>query len=433
MPEKFVPIKEILGGKHDGSEVDIRGWIYRSRESGKVMFIIVRDSSGFIQTIVSKDLVPEKEFASARKALIESAVNVRGNVVKDERAPGGHELKAKRFHVVHFAELFPISKEQNEEFLLDNRHLWLRSQKMTAIMKIRSTLFGAIHEYFRENGFYEIQSPILTPTACEGGSTQFEVNYYDRKVYLAQSWQLYAEAMIFSLEKIYCIAPSFRAEKSKTAKHLTEYWHAEMEIAWAGLEDAIHVGEELVSHICRKVCRERTEELKFLGRDVDDLKEIKPPFPMITYSEAVEMLKKDGLEISWGKDLRTLEEKSIVKHFDKPVVVKNYPKEIMAFYKPKDPKDEKTALCFDMLSPEIGLELIGGSERDLNIADMKSSLKQQGEDLSAYDWYFDTRKYGSVPHSGFGMGVERVLQWLCKLKSIKDAIPFPRTIERVRP
>lgn len=397
MAEGFVPIKEILEGKHEGSEVTVRGWVHRTRESGKLVFLVIRDSSGLIQTVVSKDSVPKEEFENAKKTLIESSVKVRGSVVIEARAPGGHELRANSFQVVHFAELFPISKEQNEEFLLDNRHLWLRSQRMTAIMKVRSTVFGAVHDYFRKNGFYEIQSPMFTPTSCEGGSTQFEVKYYDRKAYLAQSWQLYAEAMIFSLEKIYCIAPSFRAEKSKTAKHLTEYWHAEMEIAWGGVDEAIRVAEELISHICRKVVEERSEELASLGRDAKELKaleSIRPPFPRITYGQAIEMLEKDGLQISWGKDLRTLEEKSISKHFDRPVFVTNYPKEIMAFYKPKDLRDRErdTALCFDLLCPEMGLEIVGGSERDLSIEEMKKALEQQGENVSAYDWYFDTRE-----------------------------------------
>lgn len=273
---------------------------------------------------------------------------------------------------------------------------------------------------------------MFTPNAAEGGSTLFEVNYFETKTYLAQTWQLYAEAMIFGLEKIYTIAPSFRAEKSKTAKHLTEYWHAEMEVAWEGLEGIISYGEGLISHICQRVAKENRKELELLGRDYKELEKIKPPFPRITYTEAVEILKKHGVKLPWGKDLRSVEEKAIGAKYDKPVIVTNYPKEVKAFYMRQDPANPETVLCFDMISP-IGTEIIGASERETDLNELIKKIKKEGGNPKNYEWYLDTRRYGSVPHAGFGCGVERVIQWICGLASIKDAIPFPRTIDRITP
>jgi asparaginyl-tRNA synthetase len=301
-------------------------------------------------------------------------------------------------------------------------------------MKIRSTVFGAIDDYFRPRGFYEVAPPILTPSACEGGSTLFEVKYFDDIVYLTQSWQLYAEALIFSLEKIYCNSPCFRAERSKTSRHLSEFYMAETEMAWAHLDDAVRIAEELVAFIVEKVMEKNEEELKLLGRETEKLKKVKIPFERITYTEALKILEeKDGVKIIWGKDLRTTEEDMLMKHFDMPVIVTNYPKEIMAFYKPCDPKDPRTALNFDMLAPEGYGELVGGSERDTNLEELKKSLKKEGEKIEKYEWYLDTRRFGSVPHAGFGLGVERVVSWLCGLENIKDAIPFPRTMLRKSP
>lgn len=429
----MVSIRDVLQGKHSGEDVTIRGWIHRIRSSGGLVFAVIRDSSGLLQVTVGKDDVSKKAFLDARKALIESSVEVSGEVIKDERAPGGYEIQAKDFHVVGGAEKFPISKDKSEEFLLDIRHLWVRSQKMTNILKIRSSVFGAIHDYFRSKGFYETQSPTFTPSACEGGSSQFEVDYFGRKVYLTQSWQLYAEATMMGLEKIYTVAPSYRAEKSRTTRHLTEYWHAEAEMAWMGMDEAIELGESLISHICGKVAEEMPSELGSLGRNPEYLLEIQVPFPKIRYSEAIEKLQEAGMDIEWGKDLRTIEERRLMAFFDRPAVVTHYPTEIMAFYKRIDPEDPKLTLSFDFIAPEIGDEIIGGSERENDIDKMKEALVRDGEDVSSYEWYFDTRKYGAVPHSGFGMGIDRVVQWICKLDHIRDAIPFPRTLTRAYP
>jgi asparaginyl-tRNA synthetase len=387
---------------------------------------------------VIKSAVSEVDFTDAKKALVESSVIVKGKVKKDERAPGGFEIQVTNFNVIGFAETFPITKNQSEEFLRDNRHLWLRSRKITAMMKIRSSVTGAIHQFFRSRGYYEFTPPIFQPMQSEGGATLFEVKYYDTKTYLSQSWQLYAEAAIFALEKVYDIAPTFRAEKSKTSRHLTEFWMAEMEAAWMELEEVTEVAKEEIKFIIQEVLNKNQNELSVLERDISKLKIcLEKPFPTITYTEALDILKeKSSIEIPWGKDLRTVEEDEIMKHFDTPVVVTHYPKSIMAFYKPVDSKAEApgpVAKCFDMLSPEGYGELIGGSERDIDIEKMKEYLEKDGEDPSDYKFYFDTRRYGSVPHSGYGVGFDRLIAWICGVDNIKDAIPFPRTMTRVRP
>ncbi len=426
-------IDEILSEEWEGESVEIRGWIYRTRSSGSLAFVVVRDSTGVIQVTINKDDVAEKDFEDAEKALIESSVAVRGTIAKDDRAPGGFEIRATDFKVIHFAEKYPITKDQSTEFLLDKRHLWIRSRKMTSIMKVRSTVFGSIHEFFRNNGYWEVQAPTLTPAMVEGGSTLFKVEYYDKEIFLTQSWQLYAEAMVMALEKIYTIAPSFRAEKFRTTRHLTEYWHAEMEIAWEGMDECIREGENLISYLCHQVADKNRPELEVLERDPEYLKSQTPPFPRMKYDEALEMLQKKGMAIDWGKDLRTLEERELMGDFDKPLIVTHYPKEIMAFYKPKDPENPEVALCFDFLAPETGDEIIGGSERDADINEIIRSLEREGEDITRYEWYLDSRRFGSVQHSGFGLGIERVVQWICGLEHIRDAIPFPRTVARFYP
>lgn len=435
MEETWTKIEEILSGKKTGEEVKVRGWIYRTRSSGNIVFIVVRDSSGILQVTVKRGNLPDKEFMDAEKALVESSLEIKGIVKEDKRAPGGYEIQATGVNIIHFAEPFPIVKDQSPEFLLDNRHLWLRSQKLTSVLKIRSTVTGAIHKFFRDRGYYEFHAPILQPNQCEGGSTLFEVKYYDKKTYLSQTWQLYAEAAIFALEKIYNVGPTFRAERSKTSRHLSEFWMAEMEAAWLHLDEIIEIAKEEVKFILKEVLENNKKELNVLGQDIEKLERISnSKFPTITYSEALKILKeKENMEVKWGKDLRTIEEERLMKHFETPVVVTNYPIEIMAFYKPKDQRDPKTALCFDMIAPEGYGEIIGGSERSLDIEDMTKRLKAAGENVENYQWYFDLRRYGSVPHSGYGLGVERLISWICKLDNIKDAIPFPRTVIRYKP
>jgi len=391
--------------------------------------------TGIIQATIKKGNLPDKEFEDAKKALIESSLEIKGVVRGDKRAPGGYELQVTGVNIINFAEPFPIVKDQSPEFLLDQRHLWLRSQNLSSIFKVRSTVVGAIHKFFRDRGYYEFDAPVLQPSQCEGGSTLFEVKYYDNKTYLSQSWQLYAEAAVFSLEKIYNMGPTFRAERSKTSRHLSEFWMAEMEVAWADLHDVTEIAKEEVKFILKEVLEHNKRELEILGQDIKKLERIaKSKFPTITYTDALNILKeKENMKIEWGKDLRTIEEDKLMDHFDTPVVVTNYPLEIMAFYKPKDPKDQKTALCFDMLATEGYGELVGGSQRSLNIDEMKKRLKEMGEKIENYQWYFDLRRYGSVPHAGYGVGVERVVAWICGIDNIKDAIPFPRTVLRFKP
>jgi asparaginyl-tRNA synthetase len=432
---QWTSIEEVLAGSHTNKPVHLRGWIYRTRSSGNIVFMTLRDVTGVLQATVKKGNLPDQQFEDATRALIESSVQVSGTVKEDKRAPGGYELQVTGVAVVSFAEPFPITKDQSPEFLLDERHLWIRSRKMTSILKIRSTVVGAIHAFFRDHGFYEFDAPVLQPNQCEGGSTLFEVKYYEDKTFLSQSWQLYAEAGVFSLEKIYNMGPTFRAERSKTSRHLSEFWMAEMEAAWMNLADIVQIAKDEVRFIVTQVLAQNRKDLEVLGQDVAKLERIAAAdFPTITYTDALSILKdKEGMDIDWGKDLRTIEEDKLMNHFETPVAVTHYPLEIMAFYKPPDPKDPRTALCFDMLAPEGYGEIIGGSQRSTDVAHMTHRLQQMGENVKNYEWYFDLRRYGSVPHAGYGLGVERVVAWLCKAENIKDAIPFPRTLLRFRP
>ena len=432
---KWTKIQEILDGKKTDKIVNIRGWIYRTRSSGNIVFTVLRDVTGTLQVTVKKGNLPDSEFDDTKKALIESSVELTGEVKEDSRAPGGFELKVTNANFINLAEPFPITKDQSPEFLLDQRHLWIRSQQLASILKIRSTVVGAIHKFFRDRGYYEFDAPILQPNQCEGGSTLFEVKYYENKTYLSQSWQLYAEAGIFALEKIYNMGPTFRAEKSKTSRHLSEFWMAEMEAAWMQLDEITEVAKDEIRFILQEVLKNNKKELELLGQNISKLEKIsKAEYPTITYTEALDILKnKEKMDVEWGKDLRTIEENKLMNHFETPVVVTNYPIDIMAFYKPKDPKDPKTALCFDMIAPDEYGEIVGGSQRSTDLKDMENRLKDMGEDIKNYEWYFDLRRYGSVPHSGYGVGVERVVAWICGTDNIKDAIPFPRTVLRYKP
>lgn len=433
--KQYTTINEILKGGYIGKHITVRGWIYRTRSSGNIVFIVLRDATGIIQTTVKRGNLSDDDFEIAKKTLIESSVIIKGVVAEDKRAPGGYELRVEEFSVLQAAEPFPIVEDQSPEFLLDQRHLWLRSQKLNAVLKIRSTIVGAIHQFFRDRDYIEFDAPVLQPNQCEGGATLFEVKYYDTKTFLSQSWQLYAEAAVFSLEKVYNMGPTFRAERSKTSRHLSEFWMAEMEAAWIELEELTEIAKQEVQYIIKKVLEKNSIELETLGQDIKKLSHIsQSEFPTITYDEALHILEtKAQMKISWGKDLRTIEENKLMDYFETPVVVTNYPLEIMAFYKPEDPKKPNTALCFDMIAPEGYGEIIGGSQRSEDIEYMKKRLFEAGENTDNYEWYFDLRRYGSVPHSGYGLGVERVVAWICGLDTIKDAIPFPRTMNRFSP
>jgi asparaginyl-tRNA synthetase len=430
---KFISIKEALEKK--SGKVSLRGWVHRERGSSKFKFVVLRDSTNIIQCIIKKDKVGEKLFDIADKLQIETSLELHGTLKEDERAPTGYEVEINQFEVIGESDKFPIGADQSREFLEDNRHLWLRSRKMTAIMKIRSTFVQAREEFFKSEKFIRFDAPILQPTQSEGGSTVFEVKYYKAKSYLAQTWQLYAEAGVFALEKIYNFSPTFRAEKSKTSRHLSEFWMAEMEAAWFDLNDVSEFAKKELKYCIQQVIKERAKELILLGQDPKKLLAMtKKNWPTIKYREVLDIIKKkDNISVKFGKDLRTEEEKAIMQHYDTPLVVTHYPVEVMGFYKPRDPDFSDEALCFDMLAPGTGVEIVGGSQRSLDVKDMESRLKADGEDPKDYDWYFDSRKYGSVPHSGYGVGTERVISWICGLDNIKDAIPFPRTMGRYRP
>ncbi len=415
--------------------VKVRGWVYRERGSNKLKFIVLRDSTGKIQCVVDKGHVGDERFAVVDKLQIEASLIVEGKIKKDERAPTGYEIEVDNFQVIGDSDNFPIGKDFSEEYLLDVRHLWLRSTKMASIMKVRSTVFGAIHEYFRNEGFFEHHSPIFMSSQAEGGSTLFSVDYFGKELYLAQTWQLHAEAMIFALENIYCIAPSFRAEKSKTSRHLTEYWHAEMEMSWCSFDDVKDHGEKLIKHIVGKVIKENKDELQDLKRDISKLEPVvKKKFVRMTYDEALKILKdKCGMKVPWGKDLRTVEEEKLTELYDVPIIVSDYPKKVKAFYMKEVEGNPDLVEGCDFLAPEGNGEIIGGSQREHDIEKIKERLEEEGEDIERYGFYLDTRKYGSIPHGGFGLGVERLIKWICGLDNIKDAIAFPRTMQRYYP
>ena len=429
---KFISISESM--KKGKGRVAVRGWIYRQRGSNEFKFLILRDSSDIMQCVLKRENF-RKQWPEIDKLQIEASLEIEGTIKKEKRALTGYEILVDKIKIVGASNEFPIQKDLNEELLGDRRHLWLRSRKMNAILKIRSTVTGALHEYFRGKGFYEFQSPVIIPGGAEEGPTLFKVDYFGRKMYLTQTWQLYAEAAMYSLEKIYCIAPSFRAEKSKTSRHLTEYWHTEMEVAWAELDELMDYAEEMVKHVLKRVLEKNKKELEILKRDIKKLEPtLKKKFPRITYTEALRFLReKKKINVSWGKDLRTVEEDKLMELYNTPVFVHHYPKEIMAFYKPRDPKNPKTARCFDLLAPEENGELAGGSERDTNLGELKKSLRAKGEKLEDYSYYFDIHSYGAIPHGGYGLGTERLIKWICGLETIKDAIAFPRTMTRWKP
>ncbi len=427
--------RQVLQFARPGDEVTLRGWVYRKREFKDKIFVLLRDGEGVIQLVFSRDN-PEV-YDVAAKLNIESSIVVKGIVKEEQRAPGGKEVHVSKVLWFYIGEPFPINPsaaQADSEYLLDVRHLWIRSRKMWAVLRIRHTVFEAIHEYFRSRGFYEVQCPIFVSAAVEGGATLFPVKYFDREdVYLTQSAQFYLEALIYSLEKVYTVAPSFRAEPSRTRRHLTEFWHAEAEMAWARLHDVINVCEELITHVVRKVLDERLEELSILGRDVEKLERVRPPFPRVLYDEAIEMLQKMGFNVKWGDDLGADEERALMQKFDTPIHLYGFPEEVKAFYHKNDPQDPRRTLSVDVLAPEGYGEIIGGGERIEDPEELVRKIKKFGLRPEDYYWYIDLRKYGSVPHAGFGLGVDRLVMWICGLDHIRDAVPFPRDIRRVKP
>jgi asparaginyl-tRNA synthetase len=425
----FIPIMEVLQGIYEDKKIAIRGWVYRKREGKQTIFLVIRDSTGVIQCTVKAE---SQAWNDAEKLTIESSLSLEGTVKQDQRAPGGYEVSVDKISVIGLAELFPITKDKSEEFLRDVRHLWLRSRRMNLVMKVRSKVQRFTDEFFEKQGFVEVSPPMFITSACEGGSTLFGLKYFDQNMYLTQSAQLYLEILIYSLEKVYCVAPSFRAEKSRTIRHLTEYWHIEAEQAFADMADLMRLEEELLAYICRRITEECKSEFAELGADISKLALVKTPFPKITYTEGIEKLKTKGFKIKWGEDLGYEEEKALADEFGKPFFVYDYPKEIKAFYCKIRSDDPKLALSTDVLFPRIG-EISTGGVREDNKEKLIERIKEQGLKEEDYDWYLDLRKYGTVPHVGFGMGLERLITWLLDLENIIDAIPFPRTTRRFYP
>jgi asparaginyl-tRNA synthetase len=424
-------------GEHLGQEVTIRGWLYNLREAGKLLFPIFRDGTGLLQGVVSHKEQPEA-FAALRGLTQESSVVVTGTIRNEPRAPGGFEMGVGRVEVVQAvpdSQPYPIQlKEHGVDFLLDRRHLWIRTPRQAAILRLRAEAIRAAREFMDQQGYTLTDTPIFTPAACEGTTTLFEVQYVDEeKAYLTQSGQLYLEALAAALGKVYCFGPTFRAEKSKTRRHLTEFWMLEPEAAYAHLEDMMVLAEGLVSHIVQSVVKNRRPELETLKRDVAKLEAVKPPFPRMSYDEAVKLLQERGNPAQWGDDFGGDEETILSSRYDRPVMIHRYPASIKAFYMEPDPQRPDLALGFDVLAPEGYGEIIGGGERVSSYDLLVRRLREQGLPEESFQWYLDLRRYGSVPHAGFGLGLERTVGWICGTEHVREVIPFPRMIYRVYP
>jgi asparaginyl-tRNA synthetase len=422
-------IRDILDGSCTDKKVAVRGWVYRKREGKELIFLLVRDSTGVIQCTVKKRSPAWNE---AESLTIESSLTLKGTTKPDKRAPGGYEIAAESISIIGLAELFPITKDKSEQFIRDVRHLWLRSRRMNLVMKIRADVLEFARDFFKSQNFTEVSPPMFISAAVEGGSTLFGVKYFDQNLYLTQSSQLYLEILIYSLEKVYCIAPSFRAEKSRTIRHLTEYWHIEGEWPFAGMDDLMRFEEELMAHICQQTADNCKLELEELGANISKLASVRTPFPKMTYTEAVELLSKKGAKLKWGDDLGYEDEKTLAEEFGKPFFIYDYPTAIKAFYCKTHRDRPEVAMSVDMMVPRIG-EISTGGAREEDKAVLIKRIRELGLKEKDYDWYLDLRRYGTVPHVGFGMGLERLLAWMLDLENVIDAIPFPRTTRRFYP
>jgi asparaginyl-tRNA synthetase len=433
MPQpRVVSIEHIA--QYEGQDITIKGWLRLRRSSGKLSFLTVRDGTGDLQAIVSKATVGEEQFVLCGQMTQESSLILTGQPRKDARAPGGFELDVANFQVVHLAEPFPIQpKEHGVGFLMEHRHLWLRSRRQHAILRVRHEIIRTCRNFFDERDFTLIDTPIFTPNACEGTTTLFQTQYFDQVAYLAQSGQLYGEAAAAAFGKIYCFGPTFRAEKSKTRRHLMEFWMVEPEMAFAELSDAMQLAEELVAVVIQRVLENRRAELDILERDVVALEAMIPPFPRITYEEAIARLKEQGVDIQFGDDFGSEQETILAKSFDRPVLVHRYPAAAKAFYMARDPERTDLALCMDMLAPEGYGEIIGGGQRIHDLETLRQQIEAHDLPEEAFKWYVDLRRYGSVPHAGFGMGIERVVAWICGLDHVRETIPFPRMLYTLYP
>ena len=438
MSEKTSPLVTDIANlaRHLGETVTLRGWVYHLRSSGKVRFLVMRDGAGLAQGVLVKGNLPEEDFQQFERLTLESSLILEGKVRAEPRAPGGYELEVSRLRPLKIALEYPISqKEHGVGFLMDWRHLWLRSPRQQAILRVRDEVCRACRDFFHERGFILIDTPILTPTSCEGTTSLFETNYLDRgKAYLSQSGQLYLEAAAMALGRVYCFGPTFRAEKSKTRRHLTEFWMVEAEAAFYTLEEVMGLAEDLVRFVVQRVLGRQEAQLRLLERDLEPLAEAAAgPFPRLSYGEALERLKAQGKEIPWGEDLGGEEETILSQMFSRPLLVHRYPRQAKAFYMEPDPVDPRLALCVDMLAPEGYGEIVGGSQRMDDLETLLSSLEAHNLPREPLEWYLDLRRFGSVPHGGFGLGLERLLAWLCGLRHVRETIPFPRLIDRCYP
>ncbi len=420
--------------RHVGEAVTVRGWVETTRSHGKVAFVVVRDGTGIMQGVLLQKQVPGTVWEAFATLTQETSVRVTGEVREDARAPGGYEMTVQDLEIVDLAEEYPIQpKEHGVDFLLDHRHLWLRSSQQRAILRVRNEVEKSIIDFFYEREFVRIDTPILTGSIGEGASGLFETDYFGDKAYLAQTGQLYVEAAAAAFGKVYCFGPTFRAEKSKTRRHLTEFWMVEPEVAWYDSEDNMRLQEEFVAYIVARALDRCAEELKLLERDTSLLERVVPPFPRLSYTEAVERLQAKGSDIQWGMDLGAPDETMIAEDFDRPVFIYNYPKEAKAFYMKENPEDPRTVLCDDLIAPEGYGEIIGGSQREDDYDRLLARIREEGLPEESYDWYLDLRRYGSFPHSGFGLGLERTVAWITGRPHIREMIPFPRMLNRIYP
>lgn len=426
---KKIDIRDI--GKYEGQEITLQAWMYNKRSSGKLHFLQLRDGSGEIQAVVFKGNVPEEVFALADKITQESSVEVKGTVKKHDRSKIGYEIDATDVKVLGESIDYPITpKEHGTHFLMEHRHLWLRSLRQNAILRVRHRIIKSVRDFFDDRGFTLVDAPIFTPNACEGTTNLFEVDYFDDKAYLTQSGQLYGEAAAMAMGKVYCFGPTFRAEKSKTRRHLTEFWMVEPEVAFIDIYEDMDLAEEFVEYIVQQVLEHNRADLEFLERDISKLEKVKRPFPRISYDEAIEILHKKGNDTPWGEDFGGDEETLISQEFDRPVMIHHYPMKIKAFYMKQE--GDKAA-CVDMIAPEGYGEIIGGGQREEDLDKILEKIKEQGLNPEVFDWYLDLRKYGSVKHAGFGLGIERTVSWICGVPHVRETIPFPRLMDRIKP
>jgi len=421
-------------GRHVGASVTVRGWVQTTRTHGKVAFAVIRDGTGIVQCVVAQKQVSESVWTLLHTLTQEASVSITGSVRADARAPGGYELTVEDLQLIGASDDYPIQpKEHGVDFLLDNRHLWLRSSQQRAIMRVRNEVEQAIHDFFYQRDFVRIDTPIITGAIGEGGAGLFEVDYFDERAYLAQTGQLYVEAAAAALGRVYCFGPTFRAEKSKTRRHLTEFWMVEPEVAWNDSADNMRLQEDFVTYIVERALERCRDELAVLERDTAPLEKVAPPFPRIEYTEAIRLLRERGHEIEWGADLGAPDETALAEGYDRPLFVMNYPREAKAFYMKENPADPRTVLCDDLLAPEGYGEIIGGSQREDDLDRLLRRIRAENLPEAAYGWYLDLRRYGTFPHSGFGLGLERTVAWITGRPHIREMIPFPRMLNRLYP